>query len=157
MKNQEVQKPWGGSKAEKKQTHALRAWAQTGLLLNKTEKRKLGFWGFFFIHFWPFWVFTASRAFLYLWWVGGYSSCRVRASHCCSFSCCGAQAAGQAGFSSFGSQVSEHRLSSCGTRAYLPRSMWGLPRSGIKPVYPTLAGGFLTTGPWGKPEKLLLN
>ena len=28
---------------------------------------------------------------------------------------------------------------------------WALPESGIKPVCPALAGGFLTTGPPGKP------
>ena len=31
-----------------------------------------------------------------------------------------------------------------------PHSMWDLPRPGIKPVSPALAGGFLTTGPPGK-------
>ena len=29
--------------------------------------------------------------------------------------------------------------------------MWGLPRPGIEPVSPALAGGFLTTAPPGKP------
>ena len=29
-------------------------------------------------------------------------------------------------------------------------SMWDLPRPGIEPVSPELAGGFLTTGPRGK-------
>ena len=54
------------------------------------------------------------------------------------------------------SLVAEHRLqtrrlSSCGSRAQLPRGMWDLPGPGIEPVSPALAGGFLTTAPPGKP------
>ena len=54
------------------------------------------------------------------------------------------------------SLVAEHRLqtrrlSSCGSRAQLFRSMWDLPRPGLEPVSPALAGGFLTTAPPGKP------
>ena len=33
-----------------------------------------------------------------------------------------------------------------------PRGLWDLPRPGIKPVSPTLAGGFFTIEPPGKPE-----
>jgi len=29
-------------------------------------------------------------------------------------------------------------------------SLWDLPGGGIKPMFPVLAGGFLTTGPKGK-------
>jgi len=32
--------------------------------------------------------------------------------------------------------------------------MWELPRAGIKPMSPALAGRFLTTGPAGKPPNL---
>ena len=39
-------------------------------------------------------------------------------------------------------------LSSCG--AYLLQRTWDLPRHGIKPKFPALAGRFLTTGPPGK-------
>ena len=54
------------------------------------------------------------------------------------------------------SLVAEHRLqtrrlSSCGSRAQLLRGMWNLPRPGLEPVSPALAGGFLTTAPPGKP------
>ena len=38
-------------------------------------------------------------------------------------------------------------LSSCGTRAELLQGMWDLPRPGVKPMSPALAGRFLTTGP----------
>ena len=55
------------------------------------------------------------------------------------------------GFSSCGSRALEHRLSSCGTQAELLRGMWNLPRPGLEPVSPALAGGFLTTAPSGKP------
>ena len=38
----------------------------------------------------------------------------------------------------------------CSAQAWLPLSMWDLLVPGIKPVSPTLTGGFLTTGPPGK-------
>ena len=34
--------------------------------------------------------------------------------------------------------------------------MWDLPRPGLEPVSPALAGGFLTTTPPGKPNKVCL-
>ena len=54
------------------------------------------------------------------------------------------------------SLVAEHRLqtrrlSSCGSRAQLPRGMWDLPRPGLEHVCPALAGRFSTTEPPGKP------
>ena len=54
------------------------------------------------------------------------------------------------------SLVAEHRLqtrrlSNCGSRAELLRSMWDLPRPGLEPVSPALAGRFSTTAPPGKP------
>ena len=56
------------------------------------------------------------------------------------------------------SLVAEHRLqtcrlSSCGSRAQLLRGMWDLPRTGLEPVSPALAGRFSTTVPPGKPPK----
>ena len=59
------------------------------------------------------------------------------------------------------SLVAEHRLqtlrlSSCGSRAQLLRGMWDLPRPGLKPVSPALAGRFSTTAPPGKPRKSLI-
>ena len=55
------------------------------------------------------------------------------------------------------SLVAEHRLqtrrlSNCGSRAQLLRGMWDLPRPGLKPVSPALAGRFSTTAPPGKPN-----
>ena len=55
-----------------------------------------------------------------------------------------------AGLSSCGSQALEHRLRSCDARAQLPHGMWDLPGPGLEPVFPALAGKFLTTAPPGK-------
>ena len=59
------------------------------------------------------------------------------------------------------SLVAEHRLqtrrlSSCGSRAPLLRGMWDLPRPGLEPVCPALAGWFSTTAPPGKPPRRAL-
>ena len=54
------------------------------------------------------------------------------------------------------SLVAEHRLqtrrlSNCGSRTQLLRGTWDLPRPGLEPVSPALAGRFSTTAPPGKP------
>ena len=48
-----------------------------------------------------------------------------------------------AGFSSCSCQALEHKLSSCGERAWLLRGMWDLHGPEIKPVSLTLAGRFV--------------
>ena len=58
------------------------------------------------------------------------------------------------------SPVAEHRLqmrrlSNCGPRAQLLRGMWDLPRPGLEPVSPALAGRFSTAAPPGKPKAIL--
>ena len=50
-----------------------------------------------------------------------------------------------------------HRLSSCGSRAQLFHGMWDLPRPGLEPLSPALAGRFSTTVPPGKPPIQLQN
>ena len=60
-----------------------------------------------------------------------------------------------------GSPVAEHRLqtrrlSNCGSRAQPLHGMWDLPRPGLEPVSPALAGSFSTTAPPGKPSYLLI-
>ena len=55
------------------------------------------------------------------------------------------------------SVVAEHRLqmrrlSNCGSRAQLLRGTWDLPRPGLEPVSPALAGRLSTTVPPGKPN-----
>ena len=60
------------------------------------------------------------------------------------------------GLTSCGSRTLEHRLNCCGARVYLLHDTWDLPRSGIEPVSPVLAGGFLTTEQPGKPPSRIL-
>ena len=87
-----------------------------------------------------------------------------------SFGSAGSGHAVSGGFSlqlllSFGSAGSGHTGSVVWPRALsrgslvvahgLPCSMWGLPRPGIEPVSPTLAGGVLTPGSPGKSSILL--
>ena len=60
-----------------------------------------------------------------------------------------------AGLTVAASLVAEHRLQtrrlgSCGSRAQLLRGMRDLPRPGLEPVSPALAGRLSTTAPPGK-------
>ena len=48
-------------------------------------------------------------------------------------------------------RLQTRRLSSCGSRAQSLRGMWDLPRPGLEPVSPALAGRLPTTAPPGKP------
>ena len=50
-------------------------------------------------------------------------------------------------------RLQTRKLSNCGSRAQLLRGMWDLPRPGLEPVSPALAGRFSTTAPPGKPLK----
>ena len=59
------------------------------------------------------------------------------------------------GLSRSGSHALEHRLSSCGAQALFLLSKWDLPRVGIEPESPALAGRFFTTKPQGSPCVLL--
>ena len=59
------------------------------------------------------------------------------------------------------SLVAEHRLqtrrlSNCGSWAQLLCGTWDLPRPGLEPVSPAVAGRFSTTAPPGKPKTRLL-
>ena len=148
-------------------------WTQKEDLEDKFYKRitvVLSRGGFFFYKFiYLFIIFGGvgsallGAGFLQLWRAGATLHCGARASHCSGFSCCRARALGARasvvvarGLSSCVSWALERRLSSCGARAQLLRGMWDLPRPGIKPVCPALAGGFLTTVPPGKPQKFLI-
>ena len=60
------------------------------------------------------------------------------------------------------SPVAEHRLqtrrlSNCGSRAQPLRGMRDLPRPGLEPVCPALAGRLSTTAPPGKPGSVLIS
>ena len=94
---------------------------------------------YFYVYFWLCWVFVyCARA----------------------FSSCGEQGplfiAVRGPLTIAASLAAEHRLqtrrlSNCGSRAQLVRGMWDLPRPGLEPVSPALAGRFSTTAPPGKP------
>ena len=62
-----------------------------------------------FIYFWRCWVFVASWAFSSCGEWGLLSSCGVRTSHCCGFSCCREWALG-----AWVSEAVVCRLNSCG-------------------------------------------
>ena len=109
---------------------------------------------FLFIYFWLHWVFVA---------VCGLSPVVASGDHP-SLWCAGlslrwplplqSKGSRRAGFSSYGLQALECRLSSCGTWAWLLCGMWDLPRPGLEPMSPALAGGFLTTASPGKSQNL---
>ena len=48
-------------------------------------------------------------------------------------------------------RLQTRRLGNSGSRAQLLRGMWDLPRPGLEPASPALAGRFSTTAPSGKP------
>ena len=98
----------------------------------------------FIYYFWLCWVFVSVRGLSLVAASGGHSSLRC------------------AGLSLLRPPVVEHklqtrRLSSCGSRAHLLRGMWDLPRPGLEPVSPALAGRFSTTAPPGKPSGWFFN
>ena len=82
-----------------------------------------------FIYLGLCWVFVAAC---------GLSRVAVHGPHCGGSSCCGAWPLGCVGFIS------------CSTWTLLLCCMWDLPRPGIKPMSPALAGILSTTGPPGK-------
>ena len=59
------------------------------------------------------------------------------------------------GLRSCGSWALEHRLRRCDAQVYLLCGIWDLPRPGIEPMSPALAGGFFTIEPRGKPLHVL--
>ena len=126
---------------------------------------------FFFFNLFYLFIFLGCvgssllrAGFLQLRQAGATLHCGARASHCGGFSCCGAQALGTRasvvvarGLSSCGSQALEHRVSSCGAWAQLLRGKWDLPRPGLEPIFPALAGRLLTIAPPGKPQRRILS
>ena len=71
---------------------------------------------------------------------GATPHCGARASHCCGLSFVGEH------------KLQTRRLSSCGSRAQLLHGMWDLPRPGLEPMSPALAGRLSTAAPPGKPS-----
>ena len=93
------------------------------------------------MYVWLCWVFVSVRGLSLVVASGGHSSSRC------------------VGLSLSWLLVAEHRLqtlrlSNCGSRAELLRGMWDLPRPGLEPTSPALAGRFSTTAPPGKPKNI---
>ena len=61
-------------------------------------------------------------------------------------------ALGWAGSRTYGSQALELRLNNFGGQAWLLHGIRDLPKSGVEPVSPALAGRLFTTEPPGKPQ-----
>ena len=61
------------------------------------------------------------------------------------------------GLGMWASVVAARGFRSWGAWAWLLPGMWNLPRPGIEPMSPALAGEFLTTGPRGKSLSNTLN
>ena len=98
------------------------------------------------MYVWLCWVFVSVRGLSLVVASGGHSSSR----------CAGHSSSRCAGLSLSRPLVAEHRLQTrrlinCGSRAELLRGMWDLPRPGLEPASPALAGRFSTTAPPGKP------
>ena len=94
---------------------------------------------FIYLYFWMHWVFVAARGLSLVSASRGYSSMQ-----CASFSLRWLLLLRSTGSRRLG-------FSSCGVRAQLLRGTWDLPRRGLEPVSPALAGRFLTTAPPGRP------
>ena len=90
-----------------------------------------------FVCFWLCWVFIATWGFSLVAARGALSTCGVLTS-CGGFSSHGAWALGHVG----------SQLWWC--MGLVAPWIWNLPRPGIEPVFPTLAGRLLTTRPPGK-------
>ena len=83
---------------------------------------------------------------------GLLSSCGAWASHCGGYSCCGATGSRACGLQQLWLSDSRARAQELWYTVLIARGMWNLPRSGIEPVSPALAGGFFTTELPGKPH-----
>ena len=115
---------------------------------------------YLFIYFWLCWVFVSVQRLPLVAASGGHSS-----SRCAGLSLSRPLLLRSTGSRRAGSVIVAHgpccqhrlqtrRLSNCGSRAPLPRGMWDLPRPGLEPMSPALAGRFSTTATPGKPSIL---
>ena len=107
---------------------------------------------YLFIYFWLHWVFVAACGLSLVVASGGYSSLRCTGFLLRWLLLLQSTGSRRTGFSSCSSRALGCRLRSCGAKAYLLCGMWGLPRPGLEPVSPALAGRFLTAAPPGKSQ-----
>ena len=94
---------------------------------------------------WLHWVFFAACGLSLAAVSEGYSSLQCEGFSLQWLLLLRSTGSRRAGFSTCSTGALDCRLSSCGARAQLLRSMWDLPRLGIEPTSPVLAGRFLTT------------
>ena len=99
-------------------------------------------------------IFIAMRAFSLVEVRGGYSLVTEHGFSLRWLFLVQSMGTRACGLGSCGSWALEHRLS-CGAQAYLLCGLWDLPRPGIEPMSPALAGRFFTTEPPGKPLHVL--
>ena len=92
-----------------------------------------------------------SVQWLLLLWSTG-SRCASLSSLAHGFRSCSLWALGYMGFSSYGMWALKQGLSRCGSWCQLLSGVWNLPRPGIEPVSPVLAGRFLSTVIPGNPD-----
>ena len=107
----------------------------------------LSWWGFLFVCFLNLFIYLFLAVLGLRFCARAFSSCRERGPLFIAV---------RGPLTIAASLVAEHRLqtrrpSSCGARAQLLRGMWDLPRPGLEPVSPALAGRLSTTAPPGKP------
>ena len=105
---------------------------------------------FYFLKFYlcvPLFLFLVALGLCGCGWA--FSSCGEWALP----SSCGAWASLLGGFSCCGVWLLSVGDRSCAARTELLRGKWNLPRPETKPVFPALAGRFLTTGPPGKSKR----
>ena len=121
----------------------MKDFTRAGIRENAQVKVSCFFFLFFFLilftYLWQCWVFVSVRGLSLVVASGGLLFIAVRGP-----------------LTVAASLVAEHRLqtrrlSSCGSQAQSLRGMWDLPRPGLEPVCPALAGRFSTTAPPGKP------
>ena len=125
-------------------THKLHSF----ILQKEIDSKRFFFKVLFIYLFLAALVFIAACGLSLVAASGGYSSlqCVVFSQQWLVFvvehrlQACGLQQLWHARLSHCGSRALEHR-------AQLLRGMWDLPRPGLEPVSPALAGGFLTTVP----------
>ena len=99
---------------------------------------------YLFIYLWLCWVFGSCEGFLQLRQAGA-------ALHR------GARAFLYRGPSRHGAQAPDAQAQQLWLTGQLLRGMWDLPRPGLEPVSPALAGRFSTTAPPGKPPVLFFS
>ena len=116
---------------------SMRSIKNVNFIMNDLKVDFFFFNFYLFIYLWLCWVFVSVRGLSLVVASGRHSSLR----------CAGVSPSRPLLLQSTGS-------SNCGSRAQLLRGMWDLPRPGLEPVSPALAGRFSTTAPPGKPLKV---